>query len=207
MEYLSLSIKINNMCQRCNSTPCTPTCTQAIQLRSCDGCTYTSNTDCVIYTGDRLSFEESTVKDGSSRTLTTLLERMALVANSDRPAKLVNFNVADGPTSYTVVEEDVTKILLLKQTDDGVDGTITYSIVLPDDIAFANKELIFKDIATPLVPADSVIEYQFSIQVQYDWDPVTSSNTFSTLADSTHRTLRLRFLQTSNTSWQWVVLP
>lgn len=195
------------MCQKCNSTPCIPTCTTVVRLTNCDSCVYTSNTDCVIYDGDRLAFEESTVANGSSRTLTTLLEQLALFVNVDRPAKLVNFNVADGPTTYTVVEEDVTKILLLKQTDDGQDGTITYTINLPDDIAFANKELIFKDIATPLSPGDSDIEYQFNIQVQYIWDPVTSSNTFSTLADATHRTLRLRFLQTTNTSWQWVVLP
>ncbi len=196
------------MCTKCNSTPCSSTCTSVTQLYNCDGCTYTVNTDCVIYNGDKLSFEDLTTKDGSARTLSVLLEKIAAAsACCEREAKIVNFNVADGPTIYTVVEEDVNKILLLSQTDDGVEGTITYVINLPNSIAFANKKLIFKDIATPLVPADAVIEYQFNIQVQYDWDPVTSSNLFSVLSDSTHRTLSLRFLQTTPTSWQWVVCP
>lgn len=197
------------MCVKCNSTPCTSTCVnKVIQLSNCGDCSYTTNADCTIYNGDRLSFEDLTVKDGSARTLSSLLEKIASATSCcDRESKIVNFNVADGPTIYTVVIEDVNKILLLKQTDDGVEGTITYVINLPNDIAFANKHLIFKDIATPLVPADAVIEYQFNTQVQYDWDPVTSSNLFSVLADSTHRTLSLRFLQTTSTSWQWVVCP
>lgn len=194
------------MCNKCNSTPCVSTCVN-VQLQNCDGCKTTINTDCVIYNGEVLSFEDLTTKDGSARTLTALLEKLAAASCCNRPPKFVNFNVADGPTIYNVVEEDTTKILMLKQSDDGVDGTITYVINLPNDIAYANKSLIFKDIATPLVPNDSVIEYQFNIQIQYDWDPIASSNLFSVLADSTHRHLKLTFLQTSTTSWQWVVTP
>lgn len=59
-------------CNSSNQSPCVPTPT--VHLSNCEGCVYTVNSDCVIYNGDRLDFEPSTVINGSVRTLTTLME-------------------------------------------------------------------------------------------------------------------------------------
>lgn len=59
-------------CNSSNQSPCVPTPT--VHLSNCEGCVYTVNTDCVIYNGDRLDFEPSSVVNGSVRNLTDLME-------------------------------------------------------------------------------------------------------------------------------------
>ena len=186
----------------CSSTPCS---TPTVQINSCEGCTYTVNTDCVIYKGDRLSFESGSVTDGSARTLSSLLEAIENIDCCSRPAKIVQFSV-EGVSSYTLEAEDVNKILLLTQFDDGVAGTITNTIVLPSSLDFVDREIIIKDIATPVDPNVTNIEYLMSPTVQIDWAPAASENDFHTLATGDHRTLRLRFVKTTPTAYQWIVV-
>ena len=188
--------------------PCncgTPNCTGTVQINNCEGCQYTLNTDCVIYNDDRLNYEDTSVSDGSARTLSSIL--LALEDLSfKRESKIIEFST-DGVDSYTLVPEDTRKILLLTQFDEGVLTDITNTIVLPQTADFIDCEIIIKDISTSADPGNVDVLYEFNLQVQYEWAPAATSNEFSVLADSTHKTLRLRFVKTTPTSYQWIVVP
>ena len=181
----------------CNS------CTQTSSLPNpCNtGCTSTINADCVIYNKTPLSFEDD-VSNGDTRTLTEILQQIQ--NGIERESKFVNFNSSEN-TQYTLVAEDATKILMLTFTDEGDSGTITRVINLPQTSDFINKEIIIKDISSQL--GNITLVYEFNIQVQYDWDTLTTTNLFYTLADSVHKTLKLRYIKTSELSYQWVVCP
>lgn len=183
-------------------------CSQTKTITPCStGCASTMNTDCVIYDKEPLCFESTDVDDGDKRTLTDLLQ--LIQCGLTRESKILAFNT-DGETDdadrYTIVEEDCNKILLFTCTDDGTAGTFTNTIVLPLTSEFINKELIFKDIS---VPSDRSVdfEYVFNTDIQYDWNPLTTSDEFATLMDSAHKTLKLRFVKVTPTSYQWIVCP
>ena len=191
-------------CKKVNCCGCQNTTTTE-HVNSCAGCAETINTDCVIYNGDVLSFESVTTTNGSNRTLTSLLEQLDSSC-TDRESKFIKFH-SDGVTndgnSYTLKAEDVCKILLITQFDEGVEGTITNTIILPNTAEFINKEIIFKDISFCYDAATIVI--QFNQQIQYDWNPVATTNLYYSL-DSTHKVLRLRLIKTSDLSYQWIVV-
>ena len=180
------------------TNPCTP----------CAGCAQTISTDCVIYSDTPLCFESEDVSSGDKRTLTNILK--AVECNNTKESKIVQYH-SDGVTndgdSYTVLSEDTNKVILLTCFDEGVPGTITNAIVLPQTSDFIDKEIIIKDISAPQDSEATTIEYRFSISIQYGWNPVLTSNNFSTLCDATHKTLKLRFVKTTPTSYQWIVCP
>lgn len=185
-----------------SSTPCS---TPTVVLNPCEGCSTTLSTDCVIYKGDKLSYEPSTITDGSARNVSSILEALESVNCCVRDSKIVQFNT-DGTNSYTLVAEDTTKILLLTQFDEGVVGTITNTIVLPMSLDFAGKEIIIKNIAQPADSGVTNIVFNFSPAVQNQWVPTTATeNDFDTLA-SVHQTVRLRFVKTTPTSYQWIIV-
>lgn len=186
-------------CTNCNKTSVVVNCTS--------GCTSTIKTDCVIYDSDPLSFEGDDVESGDKRTLTSLLE--LIQGGNTKKSNILAFNddgTTDNGTAYTVVEADTQKVILFTQTDDGDAGTRTYTITLPQTSAFINKELIFKDISAPSTGGVTIV-YQFNIDIQYEWNPLAVSDQFDDLCDSTHRTLKLRFVKVTPTSYQWLVCP
>ena len=198
-------------CRRVNcssSSTCNNCSTQTTYLTTCSGCSETINTDCVIYNGDVLSFEPPTTTNGSTRTLTDLLALLENASCCDRESKFIKFH-SDGETddadAYTLVAEDTTKILMITQTDEGVVGTITNTITLPLTADFLNKEIIFKDISTPLDPSATTIVINFNQQIQYNWNPVQTSNVFSVL-DSPNKCLRLRLIKVTELSYAWVIV-
>lgn len=185
------------MACNCNQTPCAPT----VQITNCDSCQYTVNSDCVIYKGDRLSYEALTVADGSTRTLTTLLENLEALNCCDRESTIVTGN-------YTIQSSDVNKIIILKgEMDDVVGGTLTYTLTLPVDIAFANKTLIFKDISG-VGSGGRVIVWEFDSAIQYQWSPSTQTSvSYTTLQNaSSHKVLRLTFVKTDSVNYSWLVI-
>jgi len=185
-----------------SSTPCS---SSTVVLNPCEGCSTTLSTDCVLYKGDRLSYESASITDGSSRTLTQLLEDLESLNCCTKDSKIVQFST-DGTTSYTLVAEDTTKILLLTQYDEGIAGTITNTVILPNSLDFAGKEIIIKNIAQPADSGVTTIVFNFSPAVQNQWVPTTATeNDFDTLA-SAHQTVRLRFVKTTPTSYQWIIV-
>lgn len=173
------------------------------------GCTTTINTDCVIYDDEPLCFEDSDVDNGDKRVLTDLLKLIPCIDSVDRESKIIEFN-SDGETgngdSYTIVEEDTTKILLLKFTDNGESGMFENTIILPESSEFINKEIIIKDISTVGDSQTTIVNHVFNSQIQYSWNPLLSSNEFDELADSKHKVLRLKLIKVSALSYQWVVV-
>lgn len=184
-------------CTTCKTTTITP---------CASGCASTINSDCVIYSGDALPFEASNVDDGDKRTLSSILGQIPVTS---KESKIINFN-SDGTTddgdSYTVVEEDLNKILILKQTDAG-EANVDYQITLPETEEFINGELIIKDISAAADSGVTTINITFNLDITYEWNPVATTDDFDILCDSTHRTLKLRFIKTTPTSYQWVVCP
>lgn len=178
-------------CSACtqNNCNCTPTCTT---------CQYTINTDCVIYNQAVLPFEPLDTVANSSRTLTDLLEEIENCCN--RPSVI--------ETEYfTVTEDHLNKQILLKATFDDVSGgSETFVITLPDDIAFAGETLYFKDISG-LGIGGRTATWEFADAIQYQWSPTTLTTVdYATLADSTHKVLRLTFVKISSTSYAWLVV-
>jgi hypothetical protein len=106
---------------------------------------------------------------------------------------------------YTIQAEDVNKTILLKGFDDGVIGTITYTLTLPQTMDFANKELVFKDISVPLDSESTTILWVFASAIQQTWVPTASTNSYDDLSD-TNKVLRLRFVKTTPTAYQWIVV-
>lgn len=178
----------------CISTPCSCTTT------STEGCTSTINTDCVFYKGDRLSFEDPTIIDGSSRTASSLFEKLSLTRQKF-PSKIITYDIADGIITYTLTEDDLGKTLLLSGSDNGVGGTVNFYLNIPSTTAFRDEEIVIKDISTPLNPGTTAYEYNLNIAVQTNFDPVTQSQLFSVL--STNRTLVLRFIQDNLGVYRW----
>jgi hypothetical protein len=137
--------------------------------------------------------------------LTTILQALESI-NTKRESKIIEFST-DNVDSYTLVAEDCQKILLLTQFDEGIIGTISNTIYLPQTLDFADQEIIIKDISTPLDTGTTTIEFDFNLAIQYEWAPAATSTSLATLWDTTHRTIRLRFVKTTPTSYQWIVVP
>jgi hypothetical protein len=177
-------------CSSCPQTNCS--CT------NCTGCKYTINTDCVIYDGAVLSIEPNTTVPNSSRTLTTILEYIENCCN--RPSVIET-------DDFTVDDTHVDKQILLKATFEDVSGgTETFVITLPDDAAYEGITLYFKDISGTGTGGRTAT-WEFASSIQYQWSPATlSSVDYATLADATHKVLRLTFVKISTTSYAWLVV-
>lgn len=178
-------------CSSCsqNNCNCTPTC---------NTCKYTINTDCVIYNGAVLPIEPNTTVANSSRTLTTILELIDNCCN--RPSVIET-------DDFTVDDTYLNKQILLKATFDDVSGgTETFVITLPDDAAYEGETLYFKDISGTGTGGRTAT-WEFADSIQYQWSPTTlSSVDYTTLADTTHKVLRLTFVKISSTSYAWLVV-
>jgi hypothetical protein len=187
----------------CQST--NPCVSNTVTLTNCDGCTYTVNADCVIYNGDKLTIEGSTVTNGSARTLSSILTQISN-SGSERESKIIEFTASELTGSYTLVETDVNKILLLTFFDDLYSPLSTsYTINLPNTLAFTNQEIIIKNIMSAVNPA-TTFGIRFNQNIQYGWHPtVLTSNLFSTL-DSPNGVVRLRYVKVTPTSYQWIVV-
>lgn len=185
----------------CNCTPTTTCnqCTPSVQLQNCVGCTYTTNTDCVIYNDDILSFEDPEIRVGSARTLTDILQQISDANCCQRESKIIT-------EDYTILPEDASKILLLQGFDDGVVGTITYTLTLPQTMDFANRELIIKDISAPIDSGVTTIVWRFNLALQTTWNPVATSVNLSSFQTSTHKVLKLRFVKTTPSAYQWIAV-
>ena len=167
-----------------------------VSLLDCNDCDFVVNSDCVDYTGDRFGFEDAYVKNGSSRTLTSVIESLvASQACSERDTKIVTGD-------YSFLEEDGCKIILLD--GDIADVDVSYTLTLPQTDEFKDKVLIVKDISSFGDPSGEV-SWEFNNSITYDWQDSLSSTTFSVLADTKHRTLYLAFIKTG-LSYEWVVL-
>lgn len=168
------------------------TACKKIGLENCD-CDYVVKANCVEYKGDKLSFE-SGVKNGSSRTLSSILESIS-DQGCEREAKLVSGD-------YEVQSEDVCKYLLLNGTP--VDSAhVTYTIELPNTEEFANKTLIFKDISENGDPTGTVF-WDFSENIVYGQGGASTEN-FEELAWGSHKVLHLTFLKKDGVNYSWVV--
>lgn len=178
-------------CNNCN--PCSNT-------QSNSSCKYTLNTDCVVYDGDVLSFEPTDTVANSTRTLTTLLEEITDCCT--RPSVIVT-------DDFEVTEDHLDKLILLKATFDDVSGgEMTLEITLPDDIAFAGKTLIFKDISGTGTGGRTA-NWTFADSIQYQWSPSTlSSDDYETLCElsNDNKVLYLTFVKISSTSYAWLVV-
>lgn len=173
-------------------------CAQTTQLSSCEGCQYTLNTDCVIFNQERLSFESQSTKNNSARTLTTILRNIE-DTNLNKESKIITEN-------YTILAEDVDKLLLLKATFDDVSGgQLAITLTLPVDIVFANKVLTFKNISGVGVGGRTA-GWAFDTAIQYQWSPsVLTSTSYDTLDDS-NKCLRLTFVKVDSVNYQWLVI-
>ena len=178
-------------CSSCSSNWNCSNCTSTT-------CKYTINTDCVIYNGAVLEFEPVDTVANSTRTLTTLLGEITDCCT--RPSVIET-------EDFDVTEAHLNKEILLKATFDDVSGgTMNLTITLPDDIAYAGKTLYFKDISGTGT-GGRVVEWLFADDIQYQWSPTTlSSDDYNTLADATHKVLRLTFVKITSTSYAWLVV-
>lgn len=165
------------------------------ELQSCENCDYIVNTDCVEYKGDRLNVEPSTVRDGSSRTLSSLIELFDGKC-PDRESKTIQGD-------YTIIEGDEDKILLLDGDIPTADD-YNYVITLPDSEYFYNKVLIIKDISEGGSPTGEVF-WDFNESITYDYKLGLDSTSFKTLANSQDKTLILTFIKVG-VNYEWVVL-
>lgn len=172
-----------------------------VKLNSCEECDFTINTDCVNYTGDRLCVEDGLVKNGSSRTLTSVIEDLDdLCECSERSAKVITGD-------HQIILEDACKILLLDGELSDLAENVTYTITLPDTsngdaTNFINKTLIFKDISQQNDPSGSVL-WEFDQSIKYDWENNLSTQSYETLSFSLHKVLWLTFVKHPDNTYKW----
>lgn len=169
-----------------------------IQLNNCDDCDFTVNTDCVDYTDDRLSVEDSTVTNGSVRDLTSIIKLL------DQQIGCINRASKEVTDDYTVIEEDGCKILLLNADPGSGSAEVEKTIILPDSEDFYNKVLILKDVSEYAAPSGNVV-WAFDTSIKYNWKDDESSDQFNELADTQHKTLWLAFLK-HGVNYQWTVI-
>lgn len=169
-------------CTSCKKTKLTP----------CNDCDYVVSTDCVEYQGDKLSFESSSIKNGSSRSLTDILNSFDDRECITRLPKVIE-------SDYEIIEEDFCKILLLSGDSD---TNTTYTITLPDSDEYLNQTLVFKDVAN-YENLSGVISWEFSETISFDKG--NSSNKFKKLAWAPHKVLHLTFLKKDGVNSEWVV--
>lgn len=169
-----------------------------VKLNSCEKCDFTVPTDCVEYKGDKLSFEASGTKNGSSRDLTSILESLdEMLGCRNREAKIIQGD-------YTVLVEDDCSILLLDGAIDTAED-YTYTITLPETEDFYNKVIVIKDISEGGSPSGEVI-WQFDTAIQTNHNPVEDETLFSNIAWGSHKVVELAFLKTDGVNWEWVVI-
>ncbi len=169
-------------CNSCSSCPTPPVC---------GGCTYTLNTDCIIFNKDKLCYEPDNTTNNSSRTLTTVLQNAC--------------NLANGAVESVFYEDDFTldstynnKVIILEDSGDVEDLIVTLPV---NSLDYAGKIYTFINKSTA-----AGATWKFSLDIQYDYDPLSTSDEFNTLQTSSHRVLKLAFIKTNPTSYAWTIL-
>jgi ACT domain-containing protein len=123
------------------------------------------------------------------------------ITNLDKQSKIVTGN-------YTVIAEDVNKILLLKVVFDDVSGgeyAITLTLPVVTNAAFFNKTLIFKNISGVGLGGRTA-GWAFASNIQYQWSPTALSTTVFNNIDDENKCLRLTLVMIDGVSYQWLVI-
>lgn len=123
------------------------------------------------------------------------------ITNLDKQSKIVTGN-------YTVIAEDVNKIILLKAVFDDVSGgeyAITLTLPAVTNAAFFNKTLIFKNISGVGVGGRTA-GWAFGSNIQYQWSPTALSSTVFNSIDDENKCLRLTLVMIDGVSYQWLIV-
>lgn len=182
------------MCSCNNSTSPCSTC--ASTLATCSGCTYTLNTDCIIYNKTKLDFEAGNVVDNSSRTLTSVIQSMESLQQGLLSSKF--HALSDG--GFTLDADDFDKVHFLDDPDSSTGVNVV--ITLPtNSLDFAGKVFTFVN-RTPVASG----AWSFNTPIVVDYDPLTTQTAYNSIVTAGTKVLKLAFLQTTQTSWSWFVL-
>lgn len=192
-------------CNNCNNynnvSPCVDGCSQHVVLVSCSNCQYTLNTDCVIWNKEVLEAEPTSVVPNSGRTLTQIIRNLDQKGEPTRSSKFITGD-------YTIEDGDENHILLFQGFTNSSSGSTTiYTITLPNTTYWIDKQLIFKDITAPY--AGKTVVWQFDTDIQYGWVTTQVTDQYLGLIsspDAQHKRLSLRFIKTTPTSYQWIVV-
>ena len=177
----------------CNTTLNT-NCTSCAPTNNCECTTgYTMNTDCVIYNKERLPFESPSVLDNSSRSLTSVLKAI----HNDTLITSEFHTIGDGP--FTLNASSFDKLIVLED----IEGVISTNavITLPSTLDYAGKVYTFVN-KTPVASG----QWSFNVPLIVDYDPLTTQTNYNTIVTSPTKILQLTFVQTTPTSWGWVIL-
>lgn len=184
------------MCNCSNNVPTSScsTCSSCSPVSTCVTCQYTFNSDCVLYTKEKLAFEPASVIDNSTRTLTSVLQS---ISNS-QPMVTSEFHlIEDG--GFTLAPDSNDKIIILKSSS-GVGNTAT--IALPvDSLEYSGRVYTFINKTTALQGT-----WSFGTALQTSYDPLVTQLAYNSISLGTTRILKIAFLQVSATSWAWTIL-
>jgi len=158
-----------------------------IKLQSCADCDFEVSSDCVNYTVDG-------VTEMLSETLKDIYNSIECKHKSSKTVQ----------GDYTIIEEDVCKILLLNGDVSVGDAPISYTITLPDSEDFIDKVLVIKDITAEPSPSGEVV-WEFNEEIQFCWNPEQSSRYFVDLAWWPHKVVYLAFIKVG-VNYQWVCI-
>ena len=174
-----------------------------VQYCQTSACKTTLNADCVFYNKERLSFESNLVQDNSSRTLTSILQKIG-ATRQKYPSTVLFFSTQTSVYTRTLGTEHLGKTILLNAEDEGFSGTtvLTFTINLPTSIDFMDEEILLKDISLPTNQSTTTYNFVFSSPIITDYNPLTQTTSFATL--STNNVLRLRFVQNQYGTYTWM---
>ncbi len=178
-------------CNCSNTYNNTGTCNTCVTCNPpvCGGCSHTLNTDCIIFNKEKLCYEPDSITNNSSRTLTDVLKNACALSNG-----LVESVFYDD--DFTLSSSDNNKVIIL------MDGGATQTVTLPvNSLDYAGKVFTFINKS-----AATTTTWNFSLQIPYDYDPVSSSDLFDLLQASSHKVLKLAFIKTNPTSYGWTIL-
>lgn len=163
----------------------------------CERCSQYLNTDCIINDGDSLWWEN--VKNGSPRTLTSILESLPNCCED-----LTSYIVTQ---DYTISAEDEHGILLLQGADDTEESTdtVSYTLTLPTDETLVGKVIRIKNISA-LDQFGQEMEWDFNQSIKYDWENNLSSTSYKVLAGSLHKVLWLTYVKTEDNTYTWLAI-
>lgn len=182
------------MCS-CNVSNPNTTCSNCA-TNTCSGCTYTLNTDCVIYNKAKLDFEAGNVLDNSSRTLTSVIQSMESLQQGLLQSKF--HALSDG--GFTLDANDFDKVHFLDDPDSSTGVNVV--ITLPtNSLDFAGKVFTFIN-RTPVASG----AWSFNTPIIVDYDPLTTQTAYNSIVTAGTKVLKLAFLQTTQTSWGWFVI-
>lgn len=168
---------------------------------NCDDCPQYLKSDCVIVDADKFWWESASVKSGSPRTLTEVLEGIPDCCED------MSSYIVTGDYSFSSGDEN--KIILLKGLDETNTSTeenpdVTYTLTLPTDETFIGKIIKIKNISPETTYGRFL--WVFSEAIQYDWETGATTTSFDTLSNSIHNVLYLTYVKVSDNTYQWLVI-